>query len=196
MKEIVYRCIETYLNLNVRNVPIDYLNFHDFVFCIKKNFPLLKRVYESPEAIRRLFQDTCDIIKGLYKKRERRIKIKFEYIDDYYTLLSELIHSQSITQYHKEIELWISEGITHYLAKILSEKCNIEYTGTGYERFFVVWKRIHHKHQDSIIDIFKSILFPFDIQITIRLLQEILPYEEDDILTITFEEIKNKMGIK
>jgi len=187
--EKVYQCIEYYLGINVRDVYIEYLNILDFYRCLKSNHNLPIDLYEHTEFVKDLFINFCSSIPGMYKKKERHVIIRDDSRDDYCLLLAELIHSKSITQYHQEIEPWIHEGLPHFLAKVLSEKCQISCKNikSEWEKFFVIWELIYIKNNYNF-KILKDIIFTQHIKITKILLKRIFQYGKNDILTLPFEK--------
>jgi len=189
--ERIYQCIEYFLGLNVRDVPIKYLNLIEFYQTIKSNTKLPKELYNDPDFIKEFFRNACDITQGMYKWKEKMVIIKEIHKHDSSMLLTELIHSKSITQNFKEIEDWIKEGIPHYIAKILSEKCKIPYIKSEREKFFVIWDDIYKRYN---LELLKTLIYPEDIQITKKLLKQLLNYNKDDILTISFERAKHLLN--
>ncbi len=182
----VYNCIENYVNINVQDVPISYVDNLEFYRCIKDNFPLDPIRYNNIEKVKDLYRLYCEIIPGMYKWRERKIFIKEEKKYDFSLLLAELLHSKSITQGYKTIADWIKEGLPHYLEKILCQLCNITYTESEHKKYFIIWEQVHQKYND--LNVLYAIIFAENINITKSILKAIFNYNKEDILEITFEE--------
>jgi len=94
----IYECIETHLGINVKDVLIKYVDLIDFYKYIKSNYDLSLNSQENPELIKDMYYFFCKNIPGMYKRKEKSVIIKEEFINDYNLLLIELIHSKSITQ--------------------------------------------------------------------------------------------------
>ena len=186
--EKVYRCIKYYLGIEVRDVPLKYLDLKKFYLCIRSNTVLDQELYEIPNFVKSYFINQCEIIPGLYKKKEKKVVIKEGNENDYSLILSELIHSKSITQYYKDIENWMCEGLPHFIARILSIKCNIPWSPSEWEKFFNFWNEIYQKYNLRTL---KRLIYSQDIQITKKLMKIILNYKKDDILTLPFDIVKN-----
>lgn len=184
--DTVYRCINSILDLNVTDVPIKYVDPFHFYKKIKSNYPLPKPLYEDVGFVKEHYQLICEIIPGIYKWKERSVIIKNEHIGDFSLLLTELLHSKSITQNHKEIQDWLKEGIPHYLAKYLCMKCKIPYSKSEHSEYFQFWEKIHEKYG---LDTIKTILYAEDIRISISIMKTILNYSKNDILSLSFEEV-------
>ena len=122
----------------------------------------------------------------MFKWKEEKIYIKIVAKFDYSLLLAELLHSKSITKSKVWIRKWLSEGLIHYLAKILCKMCNINYIESGHSDYYITWEKIHKKYD---LEVLKTIIFAEDIKITIGILKNIFKYEKDDILNLTFKEI-------
>lgn len=82
---------------------------------------------------------------------------------------------------------WIKEGLPHYLARILCEKCKIPYSESRHQQFFPIWKIIHEKYNLSVLT---TIIYAKNIRITKNMLKNILNYEKDDILEISYQKAK------
>ncbi|MFO8018236.1 MAG: hypothetical protein R6U96_06340, partial [Promethearchaeia archaeon] len=52
--------------------------------------------------------------------------------------------------------------------------------------YFILWEKVYDKYG---LEVMKTIIFAEDIRITIRLLQHIFGYNDDDILELKFEDI-------
>lgn len=139
------------------------------------------------ERVKRRYQLYCEIIPGFYKWNEKTVYIKNRERYNYSLLLTELLHAKSITQRKKYIEDWVREGLPHYLARLLCYKCNFEYKKTGYQIYFSFWEKIHKKYN---LNVLKTILYTNDIKI----LKQILKYDKNDILEISFEKAKKLLG--
>ncbi len=187
--EIVYNCINLHLKINTRNIPLLYVNLHEFYLCLKSNIQVL---VNNPQLLRELCLHYCEIIPGLYKYREKTVFIKNSHKYDLCLLLTELLHAKSIFQHHKSTEDWIKEGLIHLVAKILCEKCNIEYIPSGHSHFFVIWEHIYREHD---LNLLRNIIFAEDIRITKSFLKNLFNYHKDNILEISFEEAKNLLNI-
>lgn len=180
----VYRCINHFLNIATSDVPIEYVTDLEFFRYLKTNSHLSPQYFEI-EDINLFYRTSCEITPGIYKYRERRVIIKIKNKYDSCLLLAELLHSKSITQFHKDTENWIKEGLPHYLAKIICKKCKFQYKDSTHEQFYPLWEYIHEKYGFNVL---KTILFPIDIKFTIRTLQWIFNYHKEDILKIPFEK--------
>lgn len=185
-KKKVINCIREQLNLDVSDVPVLYVNNFKFYKCIKKNYKLSSESYQDIESIKERYKFLCEVIPGLYKWKDEKIYIKNEAKFDFSLLLAELLHSKSITKGKIQIRKWLSEGLIHYLEKILCEMCNINYIESGHSDYFIIWEKIHKKYS---LDVLKTIIFAEDIKITIEILKNIFQYEGADILEITFGDI-------
>ena len=186
-KKEVINCIKKYLSLDVSDVPVLYVNNFKFYKCIKQNYKLSSESYQDVESIKERYKFLCVSIPGLYKWKDEKIYIKNEAKFDFSLLLAELLHSKSITKGKSQIRKWLSEGLIHYLEKILCENCNINYIESGHSDYFIIWEKIHKKYN---IEVLKSILFAEHLLITIELLKQIFRYKKNDILNIPFDEIK------
>jgi len=188
----LYNCINYWLEIDVRDVPILYVNDTEYFLCIKKNFTITFDKKRNIDFLIELFRFVCEITPGLYKHDEKKIYIKFKEKNDLCLLLTELLHSKSITQYYKEIDEWIREGLPHYLAKLLCEKCKIQYIESSHSEYFDAWAFIYEKYGLSVL---RNILFCSDIRITKGILKSIMNYDKDDILEISFQKAKELMDI-
>ena len=112
--------------------------------------------------------------------------IKNEAKFDFSLLLAELLHSKSITKGKQTISKWLSEGLIHYLGKVLCELCGINYIDSGHRDYFIIWEKIHKKFN---LEVLRTIIFSEDIIITIRILKHIFKYEGENVLELTFDEI-------
>ncbi|GAH14962.1 unnamed protein product [marine sediment metagenome] len=81
------------------------------------------------DNVKERYKFFCEIIPGLYKWKEKTVFIKIEEKYNFGLLLVELLHAKSVTQGHSYIKSCIREGLPHFLAKILSVKCEIHYEG-------------------------------------------------------------------
>ena len=129
---IKYNCIYRYLNLDVRDVPIQYLDIIMFYKCIKSNYNLFLSNNDDLDLIKEKYAYYSKIIQGLYKWKEKTIYIKETERNNQCLLLTELLHSKSITQGHSEIESWFCEGLPHYLSYLLCKECSIEYKPSAF----------------------------------------------------------------
>ena len=68
--ETVYLCIEKILKINVRDVPISYLNEIEFLRIIQSNINLSLDVIEDIQVLKEFYVEFCKRIPGLYKWRE------------------------------------------------------------------------------------------------------------------------------
>jgi len=132
------------------------------------------------------------MIQGLYKWSEKQLYIKFTAKLDSSLLLAELLHSKSITQGNNRIRKWISEGLIHYITKILCYKCELQYNESGHSDYFIVWEKIHQSYD---LDILTTIAFSQDIKISMVLLKNIFRYKKDDIMEIQFEKAKSMLNL-
>ncbi|TFG03088.1 MAG: hypothetical protein EU529_16530 [Promethearchaeota archaeon] len=190
--ETVYNCIENHLKLNLRDVPISYLNEIEFLRCIKSNINLSLDVINDIEVIKEIYIEFCRRIPGLYKWRERTVYIKEREKADMSLLLSELLHAKSITQGYKQIEDWIREGLPHYLAKILCSKCDISYSKSKHQQYFSLWEKLNEKYDLYTLS---TIIYARDIRLTKSILKNIMNYPNDDILEISFQKAKEIVGL-
>ncbi len=186
-KNRVLTCIREHLNLDVSDTPILYVNNYEFYKCIKDNYKLSSESYQDIEFTKERYKFLCEIIPGLFKWKDEKIYIKNEAKFDFSLLLAEILHSKSITKGKISIRKWLSEGLIHYLEKVLCELCGIDYVESGHSDYFVIWEKIHKKFN---LEVLKTIIFAEDIKITISILKHIFRSEDDDILEITFDEIK------
>lgn len=193
LKEKVFICIENHLDINVREVPILYVNNFDFYKCIKSNYKFNPEDYVNVEIIKSQYKILCEVISGLYKWKEKSIYIKEEARLNFSLLLAELLHSQSITQGKSYIEEWISEGLPHYLTKIFCKNCSIKYIESGHQEYFPLWEKVHKKHDLIVL---KTILFSEDIIITENLLKFIFEYEGKDMLQLSFKKAKDLLSLE
>jgi len=183
----VYNCIKNYLQIDVSDVPIVYMNSYDYYRCIKTNVTSALQFHKKPEFLNELYMFYCECVSGLYKRREKRVVIKEESKNDSALLLVELLHAKSIIQNYKITEDWINEGLTHYIAKILCEKCKILYKESGHQKYFTIWEKIYQKYG---LDLLKNIIFAEDIKITQKILKLLLNYKRNDVLELSFEKAK------
>ena len=190
--ENVYGCIELHLKINVRDVPVLYLNEIEFLRCIKSNVNLSLDYIKDIEALKGFYIEFCKRIPGIYKWREKTVYIKAIERGDMSLLLSELLYAKSITQTHKEIKDWIREGLPHYLAKKLCLKCNIPYSESRHQQHFLLWEKINRKYDLYTLS---SIIYAKDIRITIKFLKYIMNYQDDDILTIPYQKAKKLLEL-
>ena len=190
--ENIYNCISKYLNLYVKDVPIQYVDLIAFYKCIKENYNLFTSHNDNLELIKEIYAYYCKIIQGLYKWKEKTIYIKETKRNDQCLILTELLHSKSITQGHREIESWLSEGLPHYLSYLLCKECNIEYKKSAFIIYFPIWKFLHKKHGFNLIS---RILYTKDLNLTKSILKSVLLYAKDDILTLSAKSVKNLLGL-
>lgn len=190
--EKIYNCIQIYLNLDVRGVPIQYLDNFAFYKCIKSNYNLFLSHNDDIDLIKETYAYYCKIIPGLYKWKEETIYIKETERNDQCLLLTELLHSKSITQGHSEIESWLSEGLPHYLSYLLCKEYNIEYKTSAFIIYFPIWKYLHKKYGFNLIS---RIIYTKDLNLTISILKNILQYYNNDILTLSTESIMEHLGL-
>ena len=188
----IYNCIHKYLNLDVRDVPIQYLDIIAFYKCIKSNYNLFLSQNDDLDLIKEKYAYYCTIIQGLYKWKEKTIYIKETERNNQCLLLTELLHSKSITQGHSEIESWFCEGLPHYLSYLLCKECNIEYKTSAFMIYFPIWKLIHKEYGFNLIS---RIIYTKNLNLTISILKNIFQYDNDDILTLSAESIKKILGL-
>lgn len=188
-KNLICNCVKKNLNVNVDMISVFHLCDEEFLKIIKSNIE--KKIFGEYDII----EYQISVIKhffqtpGLYKCSENAVFIKNNEKDDLSLLLAELIHSKSITRSKRYVEDWIREGIPHYIAKVLCEICEIEYSGSAHEEFFVIWERVH-RIKGSIEDLLKINFAPY-IKISRARLEILFRYEESvDILTIPFKKAK------
>jgi len=186
-QNLVYGCINRFLGIDVSDVPIEYVNDINFFRYLKDNSHLSPSYFEI-EDVNLFYRMSCEITPGIYKYRERRVIIKIQHKNDSCLLLTELLHSKSITQAYASTEKWIKEGLPHYLARIICKKCKFRYENSTHKEFFPLWEYIHNKHG---FDVLVTILYPLDIKFTIRTLQWIFKYDKEDILEVPFKEAQN-----
>lgn len=185
-KSRVINCIKQNLDLDVSDISIKHVNNFDFYKCIKQNYDLSSESYQDIESIKERYKLLCLIIPGLFKWKDEKIYIKTDSKYDFSLLLVELLHSKSITKGKNWIKKWLSEGLVHYLGKLLCEICNIEYVESGHSDYFVIWEKIHKEYNFEVL---KTIIFAEDIKISVGLLKQIFRYNNDDILLLSFDEI-------
>jgi len=185
-KEKVINCIKNNLNIDVSEVPISYMDNIDFYKVIKQNYKLSSETYQNIELVKERYKLLCEIIPGLYKWKDEKVYIKNEAKFDFSLLLAELLHSKSITKRNTQIRKWFSEGLIHYLEKILCELCDIRYIESGHRDYFVIWEKIYNKYS---LDVLKTIIFAEDLKISIGIMKHIFHYEKDDILKISLSKI-------
>ncbi|MGV9172706.1 MAG: hypothetical protein ACOC35_09065, partial [Promethearchaeia archaeon] len=178
-KKRVIECIKKHLDLDVSDIPVMYVTNFEFYKCIKKNYKLRSESYEDIESVKERYRILCEIIPGMFKWKENKVYIKNEVESDFSLLLAELLHSKSITKGNASIRKWLSEGLVHYLEKILCKLCDIEYVESGHSDYFILREKVYDKYG---LEVMKTIIFAEDIRITIRLLQHIFGYNDDDIL--------------
>lgn len=188
----IYTCIYRSLNLDVRNVPIQYLDIIAFYKCIKSNYNLFLSHNDDLDLIKEKYAYYCKIIQGLYKWKEKTIYIKETERNDQCLLLTELLHSKSMTQGHSEIESWLCEGLPHYLSYLLCKECSIEYKPSAFMIYFPIWKFLHKKYGFNLIS---RIIYTKDLNLSISILKNILQYDNDDILTLSVESIIKYLGM-
>ena len=70
--------IKSFLNIEVSNVPIHYIENLEFYKCIKRNFPLESEKYDNIERVKDVYRYYSKIIPGLYKWNEKAVFIKKE----------------------------------------------------------------------------------------------------------------------
>jgi len=128
------------------------------------------------------------MVPGFYKWKEKKIFIKEAFKSDFSLLLVELLHSKSITQGNSYIKPWISEGLPHFLAKVLCNKCNIDYSDSGHQIYFSIWAQLYNLHGITKL---RDILYVDDINVSIGKLKQIFRYNYNDILEISFEKAKD-----
>ncbi len=186
-KDKVIRCIKQNLGLDVSDVPVLYVNNLDFYKCIKNNYRLSSEAYQDLVSVKERYRILCEIIPGMFKWNEEKVFIKIEAKYDFSLLLAELLHSKSVTKGKSTIRKWLSEGLIHYLEKILCELCGIEYIESGHKDYFDIWEKVHKKYN---LEVLKTIIFAEDIRITRNLLVTIFKYTGDDILELPFDYIK------
>ena len=191
-KEKIINCIQRHLGLNVRDVPVLYVDLVDFYKCIKSNYQLSSEFYDDIEGVKDRYKFLCEVISGLYKWKDKKIYIKNKSKFDLSLLLAELLHSKSFTQDKSWIRKWISEGLTHYLTKILCNECDIKYIESGHRDYFVIWEKIHEKYD---LEVLKTILFAQNMKISVQILKHIFRYEKDDILQMTFENARSRLEL-
>ncbi len=185
-KEKVINCIKKYLNIDVIKVPVFYLNNIDFYKCIKHNYKLSSETYQDIKSVKERYKLLCEIIPGLYKWKDEKVYIKNEAKFDFSLLLAELLHSQSITKGKIQIRKWFSEGLIHYLEKILCDLCNLDYVESGHCDYFIIWEKIHYKYS---LEVLITIIFAEDIKISIGIMKNIFHYEKDNILELSLSKI-------
>lgn len=176
----------------MRDVPIQYLNIIAFYKCIKNNYNLFLSHNVDLDLIKEKYAYYCKIIQGLYKWKEKSIYIKETEKKDQCLLLTELLHSKSITQGHSEIESWLCEGLPHYLSYLLCKECGIEYKPSAFTIYFPIWKFLHKKHGFNLIS---RLIYTKDLNLSISILKNILQYDNDDILTLSAESIEKHLGL-
>ncbi len=143
--------------------------------------------------IKTLYEFFCRNISGIYKRKEKSVIIKKENQFDYSLLLVELLHSKSITQYYNETEDWITEGIPHFIATVICEKCKISrfketnHIKSIWDKYFDVWIKLYKIYG---LNFLKTIIYSKDIKITKALLKNAFSYPNEDILTISYKKAK------
>ena len=175
------------MNIDVRDVPIIYVGDFEFYKYIKRNFSLEPERYEDVDQVKQRYRLYCELIPGLYKWKEKAVIIKKNRKSDISLLLVELLHSKSITQGKPYIEDWLREGLPHYLSKLICEKQSIPYAPSAHDIYFRMWKEIHERHG---IQVLKKILYVDEIRLTLEILKKIFTYDKDDILEISFQNVK------
>ncbi|HUX99977.1 MAG TPA: hypothetical protein VMV49_10525 [Candidatus Deferrimicrobium sp.] len=187
IKNSIYKCTNQFLKIEVSDVPIEYVNDLEFFRYLKSNSHLSPEYFEI-EDVNLFYRMSCEITPGIYKYREKKVIIKTENKFDSCLLLTELIHSKSITQFYQVTEKWIKEGLPHYIAKVICKKCKFSYRDSTHKEFFPLWEFIHKKHG---FDVLITILYPIDIKFTKKTLKLIFNYNKEDILEITFEKAQD-----
>lgn len=182
----VIKCIKNYLDIDVSDVPVSYVDTISFYKCIKENYKLSSETYQDIELVKERYKLLCEIIPGLYKWKDEKVYIKNEAKSDFSLLLAELLHSKSITKGNIQIRKWFSEGLIHFIEKILCELCDINYVESGHRDYFIIWEKIYNKYG---LEVLKSIIFAEDIKITIGIMKHIFRYENNDILEIPLSKI-------
>ncbi len=76
IKEKALTCIERWLDIDVRNVPILYFDNFDFYKIIKNNYTIEKELYDDVERIKERYKLLCESIHGLYKWKEKKLLLK------------------------------------------------------------------------------------------------------------------------
>jgi len=184
IKSKALNCIKKWLDLDLAEVPILYVDNFEFYKVIKSNYMIEQEYYNNIESLKLRFRYLCEIIQGLYKWKEKSVYIKSNFKTDLSLLIAELLHAKSITQGHHFIKAWIREGLPHYLAKIISQKCNITYNESGYKIYFPIWELLLNKYN---INVLKTIFFSDDLKVSIRILKSIFNYNKDDILELSYK---------
>lgn len=185
IKERALTCIERWLGIDARNVPILYVENFDFYKIIKNNYTIEKELYDDIERIKERYKLLCEIIQGLYKWKEKKVIIKVQERNNTGLLIAELLHSKSITQGHSQIKAWIREGLAHFLAEIICKKCNIEYFDSSYKYYYPLWQQVYERYG---LNVLKTILYSENLKISIDILKSCLNYKNDDILELPFNK--------
>ena len=187
LREKIIKCIDQMLGINARDVQVNYIDTFDFYKKIKSNYELGPEMYSDLENVKERYKFFCEIIPGLYKWKEKTVFIKIEEKYNFGLLLVELLHAKSVTQGHSYIKSWIREGLPHFLAKILSVKCEIHYEEKGYQIYFPLWYKIHKKFD---LNILKTILFSENLKISVNILKSIFRYDKNYILELPYKKAK------
>jgi len=187
----ICKCINHYVGIDVKDVPVKYVGILDFYYCIKHNYSLDLEFFTT-DQIKERYAYLCQIVNGLYKWQEKIIYIKQQFKYDFSILLVELLHSKSITQGNNNIQLWIREGLPHFLAKVLCRRCNFVSQSSGYVEYVQFWENIAKRHGFEFL---KSILYEGTLQDLKNTLSLLFNYdEESNILEVPFQKISKELS--
>ncbi len=183
-RENVLKCIHQHLGLDARNVEVAYVDDFEFYKLIKSNHKIDSVHYKNLEDVKERYRLICNATLGFNKWKERRVVIKINQKFNFGLLLVELLHAKSITQRKTFIKPWIREGLTHFIARVLCFKCDIEHEeNTLYRLYFPLWERIY----DEVgLNKLRQVLFVENIQESIKTLKQVFNYTDDDILEIPY----------
>ena len=188
-RDKVITCIARSLDINVEHVPVLHVKpFRYFEIIYDNNKRKYLPLQSDFKFIRKRSLLDWEITPGLWKRHEKKVYIKEAHKLDFGILLAELLHSKSVIQEDESANDWINEGLPHYLAKLLSEKCGIRYEEGGHGIYFPFWERIY---REKGFDFLRNILFAPYIELAKTLLKKFLEHEDGNIFELSWEEVQN-----